>query len=326
MCKFKSRLFVALLTFGIGVIVVSFWLVKSNSPQVSLKEEEQTEPEMIGFNEVVSAKDGNYVTVQGWIDIKFLCQDGNDLQNSICKTALVGESPAEKSMYMQLQICNEQIKSSCIDWNPSPPYLSNVKVYDYNSNPIDFYHQIKVTAKISVVEGKGRFANPIGRIESIDNSQNAIIPLSKIDLRLIGHIAPKGRVQDLDYNQLPVIEQLIIHNKESIPFLIDKLTDETKTKGHVVDFWNDVRVGDVAFFILTGFFTDSSWEKSTIEGTSFNSFLGCNNRDVPSDYCFYNYIEKHGRKNIKARWQGIWEKNKDRIYWDEAERCFRVKA
>jgi hypothetical protein len=326
MCRFKFRLLIALLTFGIGVLVVSFWLVKSNSPQVSLKEAEQTEPEIVGFREVVSAKDENYVTVQGWIDIKFLCRDENDLQNSICTTALVGKSPAEESMYIQLWICNEQIKSSCIDWNPSSPYLSNVKVYDYNSNSIDFSHQIKVTAKVSVVDDKKGFAHPIGRIESIDDSKNAIIPLSEIDLRLIGHTAPKGRVQDLDYNQLTVIEQLINHNKESIPFLISKLTDETKTKGPVIDFWNDVRVGDVAFIILTDFFTGNSWEQSTIDGTGFGAFLGCNNPDISSDSCFYHYVEKHGRKNIKTRWQKIWKENKDRIYWDDAERCFRVKA
>ncbi len=62
----------------------------------------------------------------------------------------------------------------------------------------------------------------------------------------MGRIAPKSRVQDRDYNQLPVVEQLIAHGKESIPFLISKLDDETKIVGHVIDYWNQVYVGDVA--------------------------------------------------------------------------------
>jgi pseudouridine-5'-phosphate glycosidase len=47
----------------------------------------------------------------------------------------------------------------------------------------------------------------------------------------MGHIAPKGRIQDTEYNQLPIVEQLTAHGKESIPFLISKLEDETKIEG-----------------------------------------------------------------------------------------------
>jgi hypothetical protein len=88
-------------------------------------------------------------------------------------------------------------------------------------------------------------------------------PLSEIDLTNIGPIAPKGRVQDTEYNHLPVVENLIAHGNEAIPFLIAKLDDETKIRGHVFDYWSDVRVGDVAFIILTDFFTDPTWQKTT---------------------------------------------------------------
>jgi hypothetical protein len=327
MCKIKSRLVVALLAFGICVLGVSLWLIKSPISQLALKETKEIKEvtsEIRGFNEVVSAKDRTYVTVQGWIDPKYLCRGESDLEENICTTYLVGQSPAEESMKIELLLCNEFTKSSCIVHDQTQTY-ENAKLYDYNSNLINLDHQIKITGSVAVVDGQGSFRNPIGRIESINSAHNAIIPLSKIDLSLIGHFSPKGRAQDLDYNQLPVVEQLIIHNKESIPFLINKLTDETKPKErHVMDFWNDVRVGDVAFFILTDFFTDNSWEKPTIDGISFRTFLGCNNKDLPSANCHYDYIEKHGRKQIKARWQKIWNENKDKLYWDEFERCFRV--
>ncbi len=72
------------------------------------------------------------------------------------------------------------------------------------------------------------------------------VPLSQIDLTKIGPIAPKGRVQDTEYNRLPIVEDLIARGNEAVPFLIGKLDDETKIKGHVFDYWSDVRVGDVA--------------------------------------------------------------------------------
>jgi hypothetical protein len=326
MYRFKTRLLVALLTFGIGVFGVSMWFIKSivlQTPTEDTKEIKEAEPEIQGFNEVVLAKDRTYVTVQGWIDPKFLCRGETDSEQNICTTYLVGHSPAEESMKIEFLLCDESTKSSCIVHDQTQTY-DKAKLYDYNSDLINLDHQIKITGNVTVEDGQGSFRNPIGRIESIDSAHNAIIPLSKIDLSLVGHF-PKGRAQDLDHYRLPVVEQLIIHNKESIPFLISKLTDETKPKeSHIVCFWNDVRVGDVAFFILTDFFTDNSGEKSTIDGTSFSTFLGCNNKDIPSANCHYDYIKKHGRKHIKTRWQKIWNENKDKLYWDESERCFRV--
>ena len=56
MYKFNFRLFIALLTFGIGILVASFWLVNFNTLQIS-PEEEVVETEIIGFDEVVTAKD-----------------------------------------------------------------------------------------------------------------------------------------------------------------------------------------------------------------------------------------------------------------------------
>jgi len=177
---------------------------------------------------------------------------------------------------------------------------------------------------------KATLQSPNEPANSIELTQNRpvekVVPVSEIDLSKIGRIAPKGRVQDKDYNQLKVIDDLIASGKESIPYLISKLDDKTKINDHVMDYWGEIHIGDVAFIILTDFFTTSDWQKTTIEGVGWNEFLGCTNPDIPAQNCFIDYVEKNGRKTIKSRWQKIWKENRDKIYWDEAERCFKVKA
>lgn len=153
----------------------------------------------------------------------------------------------------------------------------------------------------------------------------SVIPLADINLAAIGSIAPKGRVQDHEYNDLPVVETLIQHRKEVIPYLISKLGDETKIDGHVIDYWSEVRVGDVALIILTNFFTDGSFQNTTIPDVSWDVFLERGaNKDLTGERVLRNYISKHGRKAIKERWQALWREYRDRLFWDENERCFRV--
>ena len=153
----------------------------------------------------------------------------------------------------------------------------------------------------------------------------AFVPLSEINLAAIGSTAPKGRLQDRYYNNLPIVSTLIAHGKESIPYLISKLDDDTKIEGHVIDYWSEVRVGDVALVILTDFFTDGSWQHTTIPGVSWDEFLERGaNRDLTAEQVLRNYISRHGRKEIQARWQKIWGEYRLRLVWDENERCFKV--
>jgi hypothetical protein len=150
--------------------------------------------------------------------------------------------------------------------------------------------------------------------------------LSQIDLSKLERIAPKGRVQDKEYNQLPIIDDLIANGKDSIPFLIGKLDDETKINRHVLDYWYEVSIGDLALAILTDFFTDASWKNTTISGLGWDKFLERgDDKDSTGEAILRKYIKKHGRKKIKERWQKIWEQNKENIYWDESDRCFNVK-
>lgn len=150
--------------------------------------------------------------------------------------------------------------------------------------------------------------------------------LKNIDLRRIARIAPKGRVQDKRYNKIVAIDVLTAVGKDSIPFLIDKLDDETKIKHHVMDYWYSVSVSDVALVILTNFFLDKSWRLSTIPGLTWDEFLERgDDKDSTGEGILRKYIAKHGRKKIKERWQKIWEENKDKIYWDNDEKCFKLK-
>lgn len=172
--------------------------------------------------------------------------------------------------------------------------------------------------------GAGRVSNSAAPVTHA--SPSVQIPLSEINLTRIGHVAPKGRVQDAEYNQLPIVEQLIAHGKESIPFLISKLEDETKIEAHVLDFWYQVSVGDVALVILSDFFLDKNWKRSTIAGMHWNEFLARgNNKNLTGEQVLRNYIERYGRRKIKERWQNVWQQYQDRIFWDQQERAFKVR-
>jgi hypothetical protein len=150
--------------------------------------------------------------------------------------------------------------------------------------------------------------------------------LSEIDLVKIGKIAPKGRVQDKNYNQLSIIDKLIGNGKDSIPFLIENLDNETKFEEPILDYWKEVKIGDVALVILTNFFTDKAWKNTTIPDVSWDIFLKRGkNKSFTGEQVLRNYIKKYGRKNIKQRWQKIFEQNKNNIFWDETENCFNLK-
>ncbi len=154
--------------------------------------------------------------------------------------------------------------------------------------------------------------------------------LSEIDLTTIKHIAPKGRAQDdaledENFNELTLADDLLAHGKDSIPFLIGKLNDETEMKRGPVDFLYNVYVGDVALIILNDFFTENDGKTSTIPGFSWDEFLERgNDKNSMGIDILRNYIEKHGRKNIQDRWQKMWKENKENIFWDKAERCFKL--
>jgi hypothetical protein len=188
---------VALLAFGIGSFFVFKFYLKADTNKVSTtnytnavnKIIEYSESVNTGFDELINAKNGDFATVQGGIDIKFLCLDVTNSQQNVCTTVLIGSSSEKKSLLICLQVCNEQDKYNCIVWKPNNLCSDGVlcsdsmKIYDNNSNLIElvryFEHnqnlvreypniQFKVTGKVSNTDGKYRLENPIERIEVVE--------------------------------------------------------------------------------------------------------------------------------------------------------------
>mgnify|MGYP000926760891 CR=1 FL=1 len=146
------------------------------------------------------------------------------------------------------------------------------------------------------------------------------------DLAQIPHLQSKGRVQDKDYNQIEIIDRLVAMQTQAIPFLIDKLTDETQINRPVIDFWSEVAVGDVALIILTDLFTDQSWTNTTIPNVSWDAMLERKTQNISSEELLRQYIRQHGRKAIQQKWTKIWDAYRDKLYWDEKDRCFKTRT
>ena len=182
-----------------------------------------------------------------------------------------------------------------------------------------------VSANCSAVEGTkaGGAPTPAKTLPKKD--------LNEIDFTAIKHVGPKTRAQDgglegENFKKLSIADDLLAHGKDSIPFLISKLDDETELKSGTVDFWYRVYVGDVVLMILNDFFTRNDGLTSTIPGFSWDEFLGrSGDKNIMSEELLRRYIEKYGRQNIKARWQKVWDENRERIFWDESEGCFNIK-
>jgi hypothetical protein len=191
-----------------------------------------------------------------------------------------------------------------------------------------------MTTLISVI-AVGLIANACGTTRPVEPQKQTVIralastekktTLAEIDLAKIGHIQAKGRVQDKDYQSLKVIDELLANGKDSIPYLISKLDDETVIHNQVMDFWPKITVGDLAFIILSDFSLDSTWTKKTIPGTSFDELFETKaDPDVPFWEQLDSQFHKHSRLWIKAKWETIWTTYRERIIWDEQERCFKV--
>lgn len=100
--------------------------------------------------------------------------------------------------------------------------------------------------------------------------------LDLIDLSKMPPLGPKrmqSNTGDALGNKNRVVEDLIANGKDSIPFLINQLDDETKMEPTIMEFWYQLSVGDMAYITLTDFFTDETELKSTTSGFSWDEFL-----------------------------------------------------
>jgi hypothetical protein len=142
-----------------------------------------------------------------------------------------------------------------------------------------------------------------------------------LGLTKMEHQPPKGRLQDAGSPQAMNIIKL---NKKAIPLLIGCLTDETKTKDSVEDYWGVTTVGDIAFLFLCDLFTDSSWQHSTIDGVVNWETVEAEYPHTDSAYAWYSYVKKHGRKQVQNVWYKRWKEEEQAIFWDEKEQCLKV--
>jgi hypothetical protein len=114
----------------------------------------------------------------------------------------------------------------------------------------------------------------------------------------------------------PVIDALIEAGPASIPFLVQKLEDDTEIEHSVFDFWPRVHVGDVAFAILCDFFTTPDWTTSTIPGLSWDALLGRPTADMTASDLLESFVAKHGRRGLRQRVEAVLEPYKGQLKWD----------
>jgi hypothetical protein len=193
---------IAILSFVIGTFIVIQFYTKDRS--IPNNDRDMITKRIEWFNRTIKSieaenqwsletsdlKNSGSITVQGDLDIKFLCLDVGSSQPDICTTILLGNSTQRKSLVIRLQTCNEQIKSNCIVWKPSNLCAENklcsekVKIYDSRANPVELWKdiefkdgysakqpkniQLKVTAKAQLENGKITLPNTVERIEIIN--------------------------------------------------------------------------------------------------------------------------------------------------------------
>jgi hypothetical protein len=142
-----------------------------------------------------------------------------------------------------------------------------------------------------------------------------------LDLANMQHTSPKGRLQEVGAPQTRHILEL---GKKAIPLLIACLTDQTRTKEPIEDFWPITTVGDIAFFYLCDLFTDSMREHSTIDGVVTWKTLKAEYPGSPSWTAWYEFVKKHSRRYVQNVWSQKWKKEEAAIFWDDKEQCFKI--
>jgi hypothetical protein len=133
----------------------------------------------------------------------------------------------------------------------------------------------------------------------------------------------KGRLQDLDYCASHLMDRIIKDGKGAIPVLISQLRDTRATPRPIYDYWALTTSGDIAYFILNDLFTDADWKTFNMPGLEALYDKDCHSY---AEDCWRTFLKKHGRKFVQDRWMAAWNKNKDRIYWDDKARCYRLSS
>jgi hypothetical protein len=136
------------------------------------------------------------------------------------------------------------------------------------------------------------------------------------------HTMPKGRLQDAGASQTAHIIEL---GTKAVPMLIACLTDQTRSKEPIEDFWPVTTAGDIAFFYLCDLFTDSTWDHSTIDGVVNWMTVDAEYPDSPAWMAWHEFVKKHGRRYVQNSWYKKWKEEQSNLFWDAKEQCFKVR-
>ena len=147
-----------------------------------------------------------------------------------------------------------------------------------------------------------------------------------VDLRQMGHVSSKGRVQDKEYNDIALVNELVTLGPAAIPLLVSKLDDPTPIERRVFDFWGTAHVGDVALVILCNLFRRSDWKSTTVPGMDWDTLLERKGRGDTGYGLLHAFLKKHGRPGLRRKVEGVLERYKGRFVWDDAERCFKPES
>ena len=175
MIRFGSWILVGLITFAAGLWTVYEYNHRDDRSVVQRPLFSQLP--ITGFSEITSARDGQVVSTIGFIDAKVLCGK-NDRQT--CETYLVGDSTDGDALPIRIRFCGLDVQTNCIVPFAEPVDFRKVFVYDKEGEAIDFdgtvliaepntwtskSQALKITGRVTVVDGIGRFIQPIEKIE-----------------------------------------------------------------------------------------------------------------------------------------------------------------
>jgi hypothetical protein len=167
----------------------------------------------------------------------------------------------------------------------------------------------------------GLLASTNAGAQSVNPTQKKSFPLWNFD-EVNYTCRAKGRLQDKGYCESRLMDEIVSYRKTAIPILISQLTETRETKQPIYDYWSKTTSGDIAYFILNDLFTDSNWTTFNMPGLEALK----DKCDDAAETCWRKFLKKHGRRFVQDQWFASWNANKDRVYWDEQARCFRVSA
>jgi hypothetical protein len=142
-----------------------------------------------------------------------------------------------------------------------------------------------------------------------------------LNLAHLQHTEPKGRLQ---YAGAPQTAHILALGKKASPMLIACLSNETRTRQPIEDYWPATTVDDIAFLYSCDLFTDSTWQHSTSEGVIIWKTLEIESPDSPASASWSELVKKHGRKSIQNAWSKRWTEVEQSVFWDDKEQCFKI--